>query len=271
MADWKASSSGAGCTRGVGNDAPHGPPHGLSSHRSRSRRCYPIRRPRTGRSIDPSTHSSRTSIDGTDPRLSHPTLSRILLVSLDKDDWLDCYYAPLLGGIDARAERYWAKQAVFVDQYLAEYRPRAVFVTDGALCVDIYRSLLESLVAYVWGGGTVVFGAQFSSQMRPADLSDFFRGGLGRAVVVWAGSAYNGAFACRHEARVAEGEIRPTHSSVVDNPVNRRGPADVNDAAVAYARVGCGWLGYVGDMNHGPAGDLTILNLFGLLLRPPRP
>ena len=57
----------------------------------------------------------------------------------------------------------------------------------------------------------------------------------------------------------------PTDESYIESRVFLPGKIDLNEAPVAFAKVGRGWVGYVGDVNNEADSHTVILAMLDLL------
>ncbi len=57
---------------------------------------------------------------------------------------------------------------------------------------------------------------------------------------------------------------RPSSDSVTQSHVFLPEPANPNEAAVAFTKVGEGWLGYIGDVNNEQGSQAVILSMLEL-------
>ncbi|KAF4311390.1 hypothetical protein GTA08_BOTSDO13129 [Botryosphaeria dothidea] len=108
--------------------------------------------------------------------------------------------------------------------------PDAILVVDAGIEERKYNTVRQKLRDYVSGGGTAVFCGVFSGFIHLSDLGALFRTEFGLACAIYVSD-----------------EVAP----------RRQTPA-------AWAKVGKGWIGYIGDVNGEEATDLIILAMCGL-------
>ena len=67
-------------------------------------------------------------------------------------------------------------------------------------------------------------------------------------------------------AHVASGDsvYRPSSESVTQSAVFPPGPSDPNQTAVAFTKIGGGWLGYLGDVNNEEGSQAVIHSMLEL-------
>lgn len=106
------------------------------------------------------------------PQGSRP---KIVLLSLEKQPWLDEMYGSLLTQLKATADvteiiDRTAASALFT----GDYQPKAVIVTDAALTTSKYSQQRAQAAEFVREGGNVIFGLHFPSCARPPDIKRLF-------------------------------------------------------------------------------------------------
>jgi hypothetical protein len=207
------------------------------------------------------------------------TQPRILLLSLETEFFFEDLYAPLIDLLSSRATLQRVTKPDAARRYLNANTPDAILITDPAL-VDrepIYAQILAQVVAYVRAGGIAVFACVFSSFVSYIDLDAFFA----RAFVLpWTTGSYQGApFVLNRKvplAAVPQNRNRLQaryHTKAVflrgvadEHALYRPDPeyvADPTEAAVAFAPVGQGFVGYVGDVNKDLGSDAAVLIMCG--------
>ena len=206
---------------------------------------------------------------------------KILLLSLNKQPFFSDMYSGLLKALAARADLV---EAAIILPELSPSEYSAVFVTDEAISERKHASVLSRVIDYTRAGGIVVIGGHFSSLVRLDDLDNHFhiwglpwkKAGYRRSTCVLnpathPGFRSNGSLPKSYSMKVlslqgvAPGDIvyRRTECdvSVKEDPM-----APVDEGAVTYARVGSGYIGYIGDVNAEQESTNVVLALCGLPL-----
>ena len=196
--------------------------------------------------------------------------ARILFLSLDHQAWSDDDYSYLIDAVTSKAKLVRAKMPETALKYLANNTPRAIFVTDAAITKKKHAAVLRAVVSYVREqGGTLVLGATFSTFVKPADLASFFASNFS---LPWKSADYQ-----RTDVRLNErARTMSTHGLPVGYSQKALLLKGVSpDAALyfsgkdsktpaAFAPVGSGWLGYLGDVNQEHGTDDVVLAMCGL-------
>ncbi len=170
-------------------------------------------------------------------------------------------------------------------------RPNAVILSDSALANPKHSKLLTRLVAYARGGGTVVAALQFSNKMKLGDMRSFFsawgvpwdRGGCHRTTTTLnpsgipaplAKGALLPAVSARavHLARVPHDHAvyLPTANSRIESRVHapeRLTSEQAQESPAAWAGVGEGHLGYVGDIDGEQGSTRLVFEMCGVKIR----
>lgn len=215
---------------------------------------------------------------------------RVLLISLNNQPFFDDMFANLINAISDRAQMQRAKKAAPAIRALAEDpRPAAVLVTDEGLTLAKNAAVWDSVLAYVCGGGTAVVMGTFSSFVKPNQIKPFFA----KANLEWASGDYHRttlhlnleavvpgvgmepaltlaksysqkALNLKNVARDAAWYL-PNNESVTESAVFPPTRIEsMEQTPVAFASVGDGKLGYLGDVNAEAASDKAILAMCGL-------
>lgn len=198
----------------------------------------------------------------------------ILILSPDSQSLFDDVCACLITLLHDRAQVRRVDQAEAASNYLDSHRPDAILVVDAGIEERKYNTVRQKLRDYVWWGGTAVFCGVFSGFILSSDLGALFRTDFGLS---WEAGSY-----CRATVRMNEpgaanlpstAGLAPVYSQkalflrnvectaaiyVSDEVAPRR------QTPAAWAKVGKGWIGYIGDVNGEEATDLTILAMCGL-------
>jgi hypothetical protein len=212
---------------------------------------------------------------------------RVLLISLNYKGFFDEMFGALLTELSDKAQIQRVKTATSAIRKLsAEPSPSAVLVTDEALCDESNAHVWEAILQYVRQGGTSVIMGHFSSFAPSKSFKTFFaRAGLQwedgsyhRTTFVVNGEAVGHELATKLPAQYSQKAVFVNNvarqdswyltdeKSVVESNVFAPSSAHANgETAVAFAGVGEGKLGYVGDVNAEEGSDAVILAMCGLL------
>ncbi|KAH8655618.1 triacylglycerol lipase [Xylariales sp. PMI_506] len=164
-------------------------------------------------------------------------------------------------------------------------QPRGVLVTDPGIVASKNLALSRKLSDYVRNGGRLVFGGVFSGEIRPNELGKYMKE---KWDLPWEAGSYHrttlylneqvanrptsGLPSSYSQKAVFLKHVDPdtawyvaTDRSVVESLVPLPGSEiDLLETAVAFASVGDGWIGYVGDVNAEAETDTVILAMFDL-------
>ncbi len=217
-----------------------------------------------------------------------PSKPKIVLLSLEKQPWLDEMYGSLLQTLRAKAnvEEITTKTAA-QNLLESETKPQAVVATDGALAKGKFKTLRAKAVHFVREtGGTLIFGLHFPSFTRPPDMKTMFAD----FDLPWEAGDYH-----RTEFNVNGSEMRwfdtaklvprysqkalhckgvqksdavylPDSSSRMQSMVFAPDPVDdLTQTPAAFTRCGEGRIGYLGDVNAEAETEKVVLAMCGLL------
>ena len=197
-------------------------------------------------------------------------------------------YSNLFDTFSARATVEHVSTPQNASTYLANNTPNAIIVTDPAILEarPIPRGVSSQIIQYVRSGGTVVLATLFSSLVRPNDLNRWFQESWG---LPWQRGDYhrmtvhlNPSFqverfnegslleSCSQKATFLKNV--PRNASVylssgfssTESRVFPSAPVDTAQTPVVFAKVGEGWLGYVGDVNNESGSQSIVLAMCGL-------
>jgi hypothetical protein len=207
---------------------------------------------------------------------------KILLLSLNKQSWFDNMYIGLLKAIAARAEIVEATSVAALPK-LSPSVHSAVFITDEAITERKHAAVLSQIVDYTRAGGTVVIGGLFSSFVKLDTLDAHFlcwglswkAAGYRRSPCVLSRATHpgfrsNGRLPASYSMKavslkgLAPEDImykREEGEGEDEDKVTSRLP---EEATVAYARLGSGYLGYIGDVNAEEDSISVVLAMCGL-------
>ncbi|EMD35999.1 hypothetical protein CERSUDRAFT_156746 [Gelatoporia subvermispora B] len=236
-----------------------------------------------------SSASSSTSQSALQPGGSKPA---ILMVSLQKVDWLDSGYSQLYSGLRKNAIVSEILTVRAAKRAMASSKPSAILVTDSTISKPAYSDFLKELVAYTRAGGRVILGAQFSSYFQPDQGPRFFSQW---GMPTWdIGSYHHTVFALNPagipppldpatlfpeysiKAVLIRGAPRdaavylPSPSSRVQSnvfPNVKVTGAQLEESPALWARVGDGFLGYIGDVNGEQASIRLMIEMCGVKIK----
>ncbi|KAJ2896267.1 hypothetical protein MKZ38_005721 [Zalerion maritima] len=164
--------------------------------------------------------------------------------------------------------------------------PRGIFIPDTGITTEKNKAVTQQVIQFVRAGGTAVFGAVFSSSIRPPDFDRYFEkswslpwkfAGYYRTTVFRNESSFGRpnsglpasysqkAVNLKHVPRTSAWYL-PDEDSVLESVVF--GGAQIEDktqAPVVFLKVGEGWLGYTGDVNAEDGTTAVVLGMFRLL------
>ncbi|KAK7421593.1 hypothetical protein QQX98_002060 [Neonectria punicea] len=211
----------------------------------------------------------------------------VLLISLSYREYFDELQATLLSALHAKANVQCVKvSALALTELSRQPAPSAVLITDeGPAIRDREHTMVwDAVLEYIRQGGTTVIMGHFSSFVLPFDMREFF----GKAGLPWQGGWYQFG-RTKLQLNPAATTYNPAANLVpefsqkalcVDNvalsdswytiKADPRIQSEVSDpdapgqAPVAFARVGNGMLGYVGDVSAETGSDAAILAMCGL-------
>ena len=211
----------------------------------------------------------------------------ILLLSLAFRSFLDESNSSLIDNLYKSAQLKRAKTASGAIQYLEANNPRSILVTDEGLTTTENRAVLDKVVSYVRNGGLVIVGLHFPSFTNMDAFDKFFDETFS---LTWQHGDYHRSDfqlnpSCSLPTGVASNSLPAPYSMKVLHVKNARPyekifipvadaitqshvfPPEYVDqaqAAVVGAKVGNGYLAYVGDVNSEEGSDNIILSLCGL-------
>ncbi|KAK1978027.1 hypothetical protein LZ30DRAFT_600051 [Colletotrichum cereale] len=210
---------------------------------------------------------------------------RIVAISLNHMPFFDDMYATLFTQPLEKATIQRAKKpASALDLVQQHPPPAAVLLTDSAL-TEAHPEVWDAVIAYVRQGGIVIAMGHFSSFVQPDNIRPFFA----KAGLNWANGDYHRT-TVKLNPRVVRGAaprlpaqysqkalfLKGVHPNAIMYgpdatsftgslvfPPDRVG--DIAQAAISFAQVGDGKIGYVGDVNVEEGTNDAILAMCGLL------
>lgn len=213
----------------------------------------------------------------------------LTLLSLEKEPWLEETYGPLFQSLKAKADVTEITTAHTFSDGPQRSGQLLILATDAALTTNDFRSQLDAAVKRVRDdGATLIFGCVFSSFARPPEIGPCFAAfGL-----PWESGDYHRTdFSVNNACASLPPEVKdrlvprysqkalhlrnvrpedavylPTASSVTLSAVFVPGPVgDRSQTPAAFARVGKGWVGYLGDVNAEEGNEAVVMAMLGLL------
>lgn len=211
----------------------------------------------------------------------------IFLLSLAFQSFLDEIYSSLFDGLAQSAQLKRAKSLGGAMRYLADNNPKVILVTDSGLRKRGNRPVLEKVQSYLATGGLVIIGLHFPNFTKMDVFDNFFKEHFG---LPWEhGDYHRSTFqfnpSCTLPSAIVKISFPPPYSMKVLHVKNARSEekifvpvskavtesrvfspelVDQAQAAIVGAKVGNGFLVYVGDVNGEQGSDKVILNLCGL-------
>ncbi|KAF8061751.1 hypothetical protein FPV67DRAFT_1452635 [Lyophyllum atratum] len=213
----------------------------------------------------------------------------VMLLSLDNEDCFATSHAHCLSALCDKVNTYQALTASDALSKLHLANLAGVFVTDAGIVKPEHAPVLSRLVEYVKSGGSVVVGGLFSTFVLAEDMNAFFKNTWG---LPWKGGSYHLArfslnalhrtTAMNNSSLAASYSMKALHvggisaGDVLYFPVDdlqllANTSMDINDHSESPAvqrRIGCGYFGYIGDVNAEPETTDVILAMLGLLDAP---
>jgi hypothetical protein len=211
----------------------------------------------------------------------------VLLLNLSYQPLFDMTYAPLIDILDRSAQLKRAESPERALSYLENNKPKAIIVTDEGLTEVGNASVLAKVVSYARSGGLVIIGLHFPCFANDEGFRLVFKDGFG---LPWMpGEYHQGDFqfnpACSLPTTTLEAKLPRSYRMRVLNvkdamphersfipvltaqtqpPILPPAEFDQSQAPVAGAKVGNGFLAYIGDLNAAPGSDDIVLALCGL-------
>lgn len=211
------------------------------------------------------------------------TRPRIFMLSLDTPEYFDEVYSNLIDSLASRATIQRSSNPATAIRYLSSTSPTAVLITDPAIVNAKHAQVLEKVKTYTDNGGRTVISGVFNSFVPPMALEAFFAGwNLSWAYEVYqrttcqlnsdvhdlnsSGLASSYSLKAIFLKHVASHDrvYAPTSSSVVESRVFSATSVDLTPTPVAFASIGRGYLGFVGDVNTEIGSNAVIMAMCGL-------
>lgn len=215
------------------------------------------------------------------------TKPTIVLLSLEKQPWLDEMYGPLFAALKAKASVTEVTTKSGADEmFAASTKPDTILATDAALTHAEYRKQRDAAVKYVReAGGTLILGGIFPSFARPPDIkttfaafglpwesgdyhrTEFSVNNANTSIADPTGLAPRYSQKALHLQNVEakDAVYLPTASSYTQSAVFAPGPVgDRRQTPAALGACGEGRVGYVGDVNAEVETERVVMAMCGL-------
>jgi hypothetical protein len=222
-----------------------------------------------------------------------PEKPMVLLLSLDKQSFFDEHYSNLIDRLRLRAVLTEVTTPEASLEFLKSNNPQAIFVTDQAVTEEKHSAVNEAVKTYVLNGGTAVLAGHFGSFMRPDVTTRWFSATWGlpwkcrdyhRTTVYLNWEAHGvplnvlehfysqkatflenvspkAAWYVPSGEDLDESTLNQFTGNSYLSPRSRQGL----QTPVAYAAVGRGYLGFLGDVNNEEGSILVILAMCRLV------
>ncbi|RPD52548.1 hypothetical protein L226DRAFT_617795 [Lentinus tigrinus ALCF2SS1-7] len=206
-----------------------------------------------------------------------PSKPLVVILCPEQFDLFLSVYAEQLDALEEKLEIRTANTPEQVRRYLnSTVRPQAFIVADAFITTPSYRDVLIRLVDYARIGGTVIYAGLLSSLSTPSSLSDNFEHAW---KLPWRTGPY-------HRETVDFNAVRGINTNHVSKKYSMKAlflanverqhavylePADIRrveagphgrdvyETPAAFAPVGRGFLGYIGDVNGEPGTTKLLL------------
>lgn len=212
--------------------------------------------------VTPATASGSTTNAGTRPA------ARILTLCLDYEDLFNSVYGGLISKITSKAKM---ERATTADDalYMLDQSPPPTHILIADAALARHRRVWERVIDCIHGGATVVLAGCFSSMVTMGQFDRFFT----RVGLSWKRGEYGREDTKLHRDVVGS-HLASRLPSVYSQKASFVKGVDsseawytaAGEAAVAFASVGAGKLGYIGDVNGEEGSDAVVLAMFGLLV-----
>lgn len=206
----------------------------------------------------------------------------VLLISLEKEPWLESEYKQLY---DDLRDKFTMKEVETKRSALRRLSilppPAAVLVTDSGISQKSTSPLIKALVNYTRTGGRLILGCQFSNNLALATTAAFFQnwglpwsdGGYFRSTYSLnpdiQGLCVEKLFKQCSMKSLQLKNVSPSHAVYLPTKDSRLQShvfpstpiSDLDEFPAVFAPVGQGYLGYVGDVNGEKESSRLILEM----------
>jgi len=208
----------------------------------------------------------------------------ILLLSLSAQGFFDDQFASLIDTLSESSQLKRAKSASGAIQYLNNNNPSAILITDEGLAKKGNKPVLDRVIEYIRNGGLAVASLHFPSFINQSAFDHFFgafdlpwtRGDYDRTTFQFnPASTFPGLQTAAVPERYSMKALRiknarphekiyvPVAGAKTESRVFPPGHVDEAQAAVVGAKLGDGYLVYIGDVNNEEESVKILLALFG--------
>lgn len=200
----------------------------------------------------------------------------LMLLSLGNGGFCDAMFQELLTALSRTFSLVCCDSAPIASFHLQSGNIRVVLVPDSDIME--HNSLHPLLSRFVWSGGSVIFCGGYSSSVRLPRIGPFFSSLFG---LTWSAGQIarttfelNGATvlgnrpglpqSCNAKAVMLSGVAgnqalyRASQHSYKKSPVFALEQVSSDQTAIAFAKVGSGFVGYVGDVKAEPKSVLIV-------------
>ncbi|KAH7121372.1 hypothetical protein EDB81DRAFT_813866 [Dactylonectria macrodidyma] len=195
---------------------------------------------------------------------------RILMLCIENESLVDACCASLISQLTSKAkmERVTTAESA-IAKLSQEPSPSIILDVDGAL--TRHKKVWECVIDHLRDGATVVLAGCFSSMVNTSEFNRLF----GRLGLPWQSGSYyrttvklrRGAvsddLANRLPTAYSQKALYAAHVERSDTWYTETETS--GEAAVAFAKVGLGRLGYIGDVNGEEGSEKVVLAMCGLL------
>jgi hypothetical protein len=211
----------------------------------------------------------------------------IVILALDKADFYNDLHTDFNNLLKSHADVEYAttpsEARAFFDRAV---RPAAILSADESLTISTRLALAHEAASWVRSGGTLVFMGIFSGFVRPSDMELLFS----KFDLPWAAGDYHrttfslnpamklletGGMASSYSQKAvhvknvqhSDAVYLPSSESQTESAVFPPQPVgDRTQTPAAFARVGAGKVGYVGDVNNESDTTTVVLRMCGLVV-----
>jgi hypothetical protein len=239
--------------------------------------------------FSPSTKHFKTTANtiNTMPSQDENPKPLIVILALDKADFYNDLHTDFNNLLKTHADVEYATTPDEVRAFFnRSVKPAAILSADESLTISTRLTLAQEAASYARSGGTLIFMGIFSSFTRPSDMELLFS----KFDLPWAAGDYHRTTCALnpamklldksgmassysqkalHVKNVEHGDAvyLPSSESHTESAVfPPRAVSDRTQAPAAFARVGAGKVGYVGDVNNESDTTTVVVRMCGLVL-----
>ncbi|KAL8742011.1 MAG: hypothetical protein Q9190_005445 [Brigantiaea leucoxantha] len=208
----------------------------------------------------------------TQPR---PEKLTVFILNLEKEQiyegLLDSIYSDLIASLDAQYHIQRARSLSGAQRYLNEHQPIAILLPDPAVTLDQNSAVLGQLRNFITPPAMNEFWERswgLDWKFGHYHRTDVY---LNRSVPQLPMSSLPNKYSQKAVflAHVAgdDSVYHPSSDSVTQSLVFHSVPSNPDETAVAFTKVGKGWLGYIGDVNNEQGSQAVVHSMLGLAAR----